>query len=86
MRMTHRLNVTLTCLLALLLAPAAMAQPNTGYSLSQDAVALLEDLLPTGHSRTDRNLEKAIDAIEDSLALELWADPNHLVVETGAGR
>ena len=65
MRMTHNLSVTLICLLALLSAPAAMAQPSTGYSLSQDAVALLQDLLPSGHSRTDRNLENAIEA--DSL-------------------
>lgn len=84
MQLTHRLDVALTCLLVLLLAPAAMAQPNTGYSLKQDAVVLLEEILPTGHSRTDRNLEKAIDAIEDSLAVELWADANHLVIETGA--
>ncbi len=82
--MTHSPNVTLICLLALRSAPAAMAQPYTGYWLSQEAVTLLADLLPTGHSRTDRNLEKAIDAIEDSLALELWTDPNHLVAGIGA--
>jgi len=86
MRMTYR-PVALTCLLVLLSAPAAMAQSITASSLKQDAVTLLlGELLPTGtgHSRTDQNLEKAIDAIEDSLAPELWADPNHLVVATGA--
>ncbi len=82
MRMTYR-PVALTCLLVLLLASAAMAQPGTPFTFKEEAIAALEGTLPTGHSRSDRRIEKAIDAIEASLAPELWEDANHLVNETG---
>ncbi len=76
----------LACLLVLLLTPATLAQTTepTAFSLKEGTVALLQDTLPTGHGRTNRRIEAAIDFIEGSLALELWVDPDHLVKATGA--
>ncbi len=38
-------------------------------------------LLPTGDSKSDKAIGKAIDAIEDSLDPEYWADDGHLTAE-----
>lgn len=86
MRMIDCLKpATLACLVVLLLSSAALAQTSepTAFSLKEGAVILLQDTLPSGHKRTDRRIEKAIGFIEDSLALELWVDGDHLVKATG---
>ncbi len=86
MRTIERLKPAIfACLLVLLLSPATQAQTTepTAFSLKEGVVTLLDDSLPTGHKRSNRRIEAAIDFIEESLALELWVDGDHLVKVTG---
>ena len=47
-------------------------------STKANAKADLAGLLPTGSSKDDKAIQKAIDAIDDSLNPDYWADDAHL--------
>ncbi len=50
----------------------------TARGLKEAARADLEALLPTGSSKDDKAIEKAIDAIDDSLDPDRWLDDSYL--------
>ncbi len=55
-----------------------LALDPTGYQSKTKVVGDLNALLPTGSSRNDKAINRAIDSIEDSLNPEYWADGDHL--------
>ncbi len=50
----------------------------TPRGIKEAALQALQDLPPTGDNKTDKSLEKAIEAIEDSLNPAYWLDDSHL--------
>jgi len=46
--------------------------------MKEKAAGDLAAVLPTGNKQNDNRISKAIDAIEDSLDADLWADDSHL--------